>query len=72
MGWIDETLRMLKGTPHPEVSVQSIAERLGVEQSMVRKILADLESEGTIVRQGERWIVVEPAVSAAPPDEPIP
>jgi DNA-binding IclR family transcriptional regulator len=72
MGWVDETLRLLKGAPHPEVGVQSIAERLGIEQSEVEKILADLEREGTIRRDGERWIVVEPAASAAPPDEPIP
>jgi DNA-binding IclR family transcriptional regulator len=72
VGWVDETLRLLKGAPHPEVGVQAIAERLGVEISEAQKILDDLEREGRIRRDGDRWIVIEPAASAAPPDEPIP
>jgi DNA-binding IclR family transcriptional regulator len=72
--WVDEILRLLKSAPHPQLGIQSIAERVGISEHDVREILADLEREGRIQRDpvNERWIVVEPAASAAPPDEPIP
>jgi DNA-binding GntR family transcriptional regulator len=57
--WTDETLRYLKGAPHENLSPASIAERIGVEEHVVRDIIEALLRDGLLVRDGDRLIVVE-------------
>ncbi|MDP9378072.1 MAG: hypothetical protein M3P40_10980 [Actinomycetota bacterium] len=68
----DELIRLIKGTPQPEVSTQSMAERMGASESETAALIEQLVSEGRLQREGDRLIVVEPAASQAPPDVPIP
>ena len=69
---IDELLRLLKGSPQPELNVQALAQRTGASIAETESALERLESEGRLRRDGDRLIVVEPAASRAPEDERIP
>lgn len=68
----DELLRLLKGSPQPEVSIRSLADRMGASESATAALVEELETEGRLRREGERLLVVEPAASQQPGDEPIP
>ncbi len=69
---LDELLRLLKGSPQPELNVQALAQRTGTSISETESALERLESEGRVRRDGDRLIVVEQAASQASPDERIP
>ena len=69
---IDELLRLLKGSPQPELNVQALAQRTGASIAATESALERLESEGRLRRDGDRLIVVEPAASQAAKDESIP
>jgi Mn-dependent DtxR family transcriptional regulator len=67
-----ELLRLVKGSPQPEVNVGAAAERMGVSVEEAREMVSELEREGSLRRHAERWVVVEPAAWAAPDDQPVP
>jgi DNA-binding IclR family transcriptional regulator len=63
-----EIVRLVKGAPW--VGITALAERTGLEVGDTRRIVDDLLADGTLRREGDRLIVVEPAASEA--DRPIP
>jgi DNA-binding IclR family transcriptional regulator len=66
-----ELLRLFKGSPTPEVSVETAARRIGIPLQEAHDLVAELESEGLLRREGKHILVVEPAASRAG-DRPIP
>jgi DNA-binding IclR family transcriptional regulator len=69
---VAEMLRLIKGSPQPEVSVPEIGRRMGVSAREAEELAEELVRQGRLLRDGDRLVVVEPAAGAAPPDEPIP
>jgi DNA-binding IclR family transcriptional regulator len=67
-----ELLRLVKGSPQPEVSVAEIGRRMGVDEAEARSLVDELIAEQRLFQDGDRLVVVEPAAFEAPPDEPIP
>jgi len=67
-----ELLRLIKGSPQPELSVQSLAERIGIPEGEAEAMIEDLIRQGRLVREGDRLLVVERAASAADPGQDIP
>jgi DNA-binding IclR family transcriptional regulator len=57
----DELLRLIKGSPQPQLGTSGIAERLGVSDEEVDATLDELVAQGHLTRDGDRLIVVEPA-----------
>jgi DNA-binding IclR family transcriptional regulator len=56
-----ELLQLIKGSPQPEVWITGFAERIGVRDAEVQRMIGELLAEGVLLQQGERLIVVEPA-----------
>lgn len=63
-----EILRLLKGAPG--LGVTGLAERIGTGDDEVERLLGELARRDRVRRDGDRWIVVEPAASET--DEPLP
>ena len=68
----DELLRLVKGSPQPELGVETMARRIGIPLEEAEALVGELVGEGSLRRDGDRLVAVEPATSEAPPDEPIP
>jgi DNA-binding IclR family transcriptional regulator len=64
-----EVIRIIEGTPQPEVTVAAIARQVGISEDEVHGILEGLERDGKLTRDGDRLIVVEPAAQPAEPGE---
>ena len=64
-----EALRIIKGSPHPDVSLAEIARQLGVSEDEARGLVDALERDGKLVRDGDRLVVVEPSAAPAEPGE---
>ena len=67
-----ELLRLIKGSPQPELSLQSLAERIGISEPETQAMIDSLVRQGRLVRDGDRLLVVERAASAADPGQDIP
>jgi DNA-binding IclR family transcriptional regulator len=65
-----EILRLVKGSPQPEVNVGSLAERTGLGLTETRAAIETMVEDGQLRWEGERLLAVEPAASEA--DRPIP
>jgi DNA-binding IclR family transcriptional regulator len=66
-----ELLRLVKGSPQPQVWISGFAERMGVSDAEAAAMVDELLAEGALRRDGERLIVVEPAAFEGD-ERPIP
>lgn len=69
---VAELLRLVKGSPQPEISVHEIARRMGVPAAYAEELVEQLVREGRLLRDADRLVVVEHAAWVTRPDEPIP
>jgi hypothetical protein len=67
-----ELLRLIKGSPQPEVGVQGLAERMGCSIPETQALIDELLKTGRLVREGDRIVVAERAASAAEPEQEVP
>ena len=67
-----ELLRLVKGSPQPELGVNALAQRMGISEGDTQALIDALVAEGRLRRDGDRLLVVERAASEAPPAEEIP
>ena len=68
----DELLTLLKATPQPETPFASLAREIGVSEAELHGLVEELETEGRVIREGDRLIVVEPAAAPYEPgEEPV-
>lgn len=57
-----ELLQLIKGTPQPEMGVDSFAEQMGLSRERTTELIDELIAEGRLRRDDDedRLIVVEP------------
>jgi DNA-binding Lrp family transcriptional regulator len=64
-----ELLQLVEGSPQPDVSIDEIGRAIGLTPEATERLVADLERDGHITRDGDRVIAVESDEEKAERDE---
>lgn len=67
-----ELLRIVKGSPQPELSVAEIARQLGEPEEDTHDRVERLVRAGRLRREGDRLVAVDPSIGDAPPGRQMP
>lgn len=66
----DELLRLLKGSPQPQVSIEALAAQMGVSPAEAEQLVEELLRAGLLRRNGQRLVVVQERIVPDSPPNP--